>query len=403
MTTTKTIILIILGLFLSFFWSCDETVELNNSSLFDPAVQGQLSRDTLYAELDTTFSIPKQSTRNSTRLMAGSFAGFTFRPIIRFDGLPTNAVISQAHIRFITAGITGGNPQPFVIRAHPIREDWTSDLDPITYDSTITLGSMEVTVDSADTIILPIDTTALGIITSWADEDSSEFNYGIVLNFDGATFVKEFNSNRNTLGPRLVFTYTQPGDTARRDSLLANSDAFLVESNFSRVPDRNHAVTMTPWVTLLQFNTDTLWKRFPDGIVFQSANLQLSIDSANTFISNEFGPNLHILPLTSELSDEMVSVDSSRIVFPEFSINLNRLADDSSFINVPSGSERRELAQYFMQDQLEDLQPVKKLYVGFQNNVEFISYIAFMKRDSADLNKRPRLILEYWIPPSRRY
>lgn len=400
--TMKFLVATLLILFVVVFWSCEETTNFDKEELFSPTVQGKLAIDTLYAEMDTTFSIPEQSTRASDRLLVGSYAGFECRPIIRYTVLPTNATISEARIKFTTAGITGDNPQPFTIKAHPIKNDWLSNTDAIwdnyqdNIDSSITLGTLQVTSDASDTLVMQMDSAGLDYFNRWANEDSSEFNYGFLLDFENANFIKEFNSNRNPRGPQLVLTYTPPSDTTRKDSVISTSDAFLIDSNFNRVANRDYIISLTPWVTLLQFNTGSLLNKYPEGITIVSANLQLAVDKANTHLHQDFGAFLHILRLTSDLDDNMVVIDSSVFGSSVYTIDIRRISDDSSYIDINPSSERSQFARRFIQDLIEDPQPIKKLYVGFSDNIDFLSYIALLKSGH-------RLIVEYWIPPDRRF
>lgn len=386
-----------------FNFSCDETTDLQNSQVFDPSVHGKLSKDTLYAEMDTTFSISIPITQSANRLLTGSFAGVTCKPIIKFVSLPANASISEAHIKFITAAITADFPQPFMVEANPILSDWVKNTDIINVDSTTVLGTMEVTTDSSDTLIMQMNSTGLDFLNRWADEDSSEFNYGFVLNFDNANFMKAFYSNRSSLGPRIVLTYAFPGDTTRVDSMLSNVDGFLIDGNIPRVADRDYAATLSRWATLLQFDTSPLLDKYPDGIIIESANLQLSIDKLSTLFNNDFGTLLRAVRLTSDLNDSVVVVDSSVVNSSSFSIDVTQLINDSSIVNTSPGTERRDFAQLYLQDLVESPNPEKKLYIGFQNNIDFLSYIAFFKRDDPDKSKRPQIIIEYWIPPNRRF
>lgn len=405
----KIYIAVLISLSLLVFWSCDETTKFGKGELFNPAVQGQLASDTLYAEMDTTYSINIPNTRTSDRLMVGSFAGFQCRPILKFTSLPIGATITEAHIQFITADITGDNPQPFTVKAHPILNDWISNTD-VNWDdylqhidTTQTLGSMTASISDNDTIIMDIDSLGLKYFNKWVNEDSVDFNYGFILQYYNANFIKDFNSNRNPQGPQVILSYNFPEDTTLTNSVYSTTDAFLIEGNFSRQPGLNYVTSLLPWVTLLQFNTANLINNLPEGFIIESANLQLSIDRANTFFDSEFGTFLNILKLTSDVDSGGVVVDSSVLGSPTYTIDMTRLSDDSSYVEVNLGAERSNFGQLYIQDRVDNLQTTKKLYVGFKNNIDFLSYIALFKHNHPDLNKRPRLILSYWIPPNSRY
>lgn len=399
----------LLSLIFMVYLSCDETTEFEKGQLFNPAVQGQLATDTLYAEIDTTYSIAIPNTRGSDRLLVGSFAGFHCRPILKFTTLPTGATISGAHIKFITADIAGDNPQPFTVKAFPIVNEWVSNTD-ITWDNyqenidtTKTLGTLEVNISDNDTLIMEMDSLGLKYFNKWVKEDSIDFNYGFLLEYYNANFMKAFNSNRNTKGPQVILTYTFPEDTTHKDSAYSTSDAFLIESDFNKQANRNYVVSLAPWVTLLQFNTNSLLNKLPDGFIVESANLQLAIDRPNSLFDSGFGAYCNILKLTSDIDNNNVEIDTSVFGSSIYTIDIAKFSDDSSYVEVNIGSERRDFAQLFIQDRVDKPQPTKNLYVGFKSNIDFLSYIALLKHDNQDLSKRPRLILEYWIPPGVRF
>jgi hypothetical protein len=390
--------------------SCYETIEINDPDIFNPAIQGEIKMDTIYAQLDTTYSIPEQSTASASRLLTGTFSGLTCRPVLKFTNLPTNATFSEVFFKFFSSGHTGTDTQSFNVKAYLITQNWSNNLDsvwnePGIIDTIKSLGSMEVTVpDSSDQkYTLEVDSiNGLPIINSWADEDSSDFNYGFILSFDNASFINNFHStaNLNSRGPLIVFEYTLPEDTTVfKDSSFATVDAYLIDGNFSLVPNRDYALSLTPWVTLLQFDTEPFLKQFPQGVIISSANLQLSYDESNSLPLSNAG--LSILPLESELDDSTVVTEQP--LGSIFQISVNQISEDSSFVEIIRGSERRDFAQLYWQETLEDPQPIKKLYLGFTSNINFLTYFAFFKRNTADTKMRPRVILEYWIPPNPRF
>jgi len=412
----KTILpIIIIVLILVFWMGCDELTELQDPNLFNPEIHGELIKDTLYAISDTTQSIPKPNTIGSNRLMLGSFSEFSCRPIIKFELLPRNAIFDTAWIKLFTANITGQMPQDFFATAYLIKNDWDSDKDQIwsnfreNIDTTKILGSLAATTSENDTILVPLTEEGIRILNSWANEDSSQFNYGFLLDYNNANFIIEFFSNRLPDGPQLVYRYSIPGDTNFvdvLDSVGATTDAYLIEETFTDGLDlsgSNYTVSMSSLVTLLEFDTGPLFKDFPEGVVISSVNLQLPFDVSSSLLSEDFGAFVHILSLESELEDSVVVVDSTFFGDPLVSIDINQFSSDSTFIEIRQGTERRDFGQVFFQDQINNVQPRKKLYVGFKNNINFLSYFAFTKRKTANNLNRPKLILEYWIPPNSRF
>jgi hypothetical protein len=412
----KTLLPVIIIFPILLFWiGCDELTELQDPDLFNPEIHGELTIDTLYAIADTTQSIPKPSTIGSNRLMLGSFSEFSCRPIIKFELLPQNAVFDTAWIKFFSANTTAEMPQEFFATAYLIENDWDSDKDQVwanyreNIDTTKIIGTLTATTSKNDTILVPFTEEGIKILNSWASEDSSQFNYGFLLDYNNANFIKEFFSNRLPDGPQLVYRFSIPGDTNFvdvLDSVGATTDAYLIEETFTDGVDisgSNYVVSMSSLVTLLEFDTEPLFKDFPEGVVISSVNLQLPFDISRSLLSGDFGAFLHILRLESELEDSVVVIDSTLFGDPLVSIDINQFSQDSSFIEIRAGTERRDFGQVFFQDQINNVQPRKKLYVGFKNNIDFLSYFAFTKRKTANNLNRPKLILEYWIPPNSRF
>jgi len=399
----RRLLLVLVGVFIVYFVSCSENpVDVSETLLLDPAYQSQFFTDTLYAVFDTTYqTTPVENTLESSRILVGSTSGFTFRPIMKFSFIPNKFRVQHAEIRFISTGITGENPQPFEVTAYPILQEWESNTDSLwsNYQANIDfsrpMGNMTITSVDTDTMVLVISDTTL--LNFWADSAGYQQNYGFILDFSNANFVKSFKADNF-----MQLTFILPGDTTVKSDSATIVDAFLIENNFTPAPDRDYVSTLSSKGTILNFDFSPLLKKFPEGIIINSANLQLGIDWDNTLFNPKFKANLWLLRLTSQLKSSKVEIDSSLLQSNLF-VDLNSFSEDSSYIEVKAGNERVELAQGYVQQKMREPESMTGYYIEFKNRIDFLSYLTFFKRDATDISKRPRLILEFMVPPKPRF
>lgn len=392
-----------------FLWNCEENplpvaLEDRNS---------QIVIDTLYARLDTTYTIDKIiSTLESDRLLVGATAGFTFRSVLRFSFLavPDSAVLDSVWMRFVALGANGENPVDFTATGYRVTNLWLSDTSEIWQDYSANVdfanpvGNMLLTPASDDTIIFQFTDFGKQLVQGWIDTNyvvptlmDTVSNYGMAIDFTSANFVKELKA-RNSFeqtGVHLFIRYTAGSDTVMRtDSLLAITDAFLFQGEFPPIPERNQVSSLYPWSTLLDFDLDSLKRKYPNGLVVTSANMQLPVDWANTLTHGGSGPELQILPLINGLSDkDSLEIDSSFIGIITRVIDINRYTADSSFVEVTEGNDRRELASTYIQRKLNFPDVYQGFYVDHKAQNSYLARFSFFKHNFNDPGRRPRLII----------
>ncbi len=383
-----------------FLWNCEE----NPLPVALADRNSQIVIDTLYARFDTTYTLDKTlSTLDSDRLLIGSSYGFSFQPIMRFsvETIPDTANIDSVWIRFVTLQAGGQDLSEFAATGYQVIGLWQTDTDylwqhyPARVNLTDPMGYLRVTTGKEDTLYFNFTEFGKEVIQAWID--STRVNRGMVFDFNYATFIKEFKARDNVTqtGVHLFIRYTAGSDTVMiTDSLLAITDAFLFEGDFQEVPERNQVSSLYPWVTLLDFDLDSLKRKYPDGLVVTSANLQLPVDWANTLTHGGTGPDLQILPLLDGFSDnDSLEVDSSFIGITTRLIDINRYTADSSFVEVTEGNDRKELASTYIQRELNFPGSYEGFFVEHKFQASYLARFSFFKHNFADPNRRPRLIL----------
>ncbi len=388
---------------LLFLFQCSENpVQLSDNQVIDPVRQGTFVTDTLYADFDTTYVQPKPlSTLGATRLLIGSFQNFTLRPIIRFNFNPLKFKVQSATIRFISRGITGDALQEFEVTAYPITQKWTDNTDSIwsqyapNIDFSRPIGRMTVTTAPDDTLELALTDTSL--LNFWADSVGAEQNFGFTLDFSGANFIKSFQSLDS-----LKVKFISAGDTVVKSQSVTLFDAFLVEGQVPQVAGRDVLATLKPQVAVLHFDVDTLLRKNPQGVIINSTNLQWGFDPFHTFVNSALQASFRLVKLNSNLREPVFQIDSSFVQFPANAVPFSQFTEDSIHIEVKDGSARANFAQRFVQDALRDSTNITGYLVEFTNDKDFLSHFAFYRRNDPNPENRPRLIVNYWIPPKPR-
>jgi len=388
--------------------SCSEDPQKLTKNIFDPSTQGTLKDTVLYAIKDTTYQVKSiVDTRFSSRLIIGEYQGIKARPIIRFANLPQGAEILSGKIRFISDGILGADNQTaFTVTAHPVLNYWLTNLDSVwnnpedNFDPNVTLGELDITPIANDTLYLNLNTEGLNRFTLWADTTNQEENYGMILDFSQATFLKYFGSVNSPTNPQLFYTYRLPEDTTQiEDSLSVTFDAFIYSGSINTQSGLNYTSTLFAHATLLKFDLQGFLTAYPDGIVINTANLEIPVNRNNSLFDPVYGPELQILSLLSPIDNPSVEVDSTQNVV----IQLSQWSADSTYLEVRSEEDRQYLARGIIQKQVSNSDSLQGILIQFRDLTKFYSYIAFTKRKEPSAADQPRLKLTFWIPPTTRF
>ncbi len=393
------------------FSSCTENPVDLNRPLYKSKILGALQDTVLYPVRDTTYVLgTRYDTQFSNQLLLGKYRGIEARPIIRFTNLPQNAQFTGITIRFATKGVMkDGTAQPFTVTAYPILQSWKNNLDSVwndytqNFDANRPFGTMEVSTSGSDTLFMPLNDSALVQFTAWADSAALQenVNFGIILDFTEANFLKAFKSLNISDDPSILCTYQVPGDTAvHQDTITATFDAFLYQGTGPQVGEQHNLVSsLIAHIALLQYDIKGFYKRYPDGVVFVSANLEVPFVPEDTQLDHSFGNSLRVSRVLSDFDSSHVRLDSSY----NSSVNFTHLSEDSSSRQVRPGEDRKIFAGYILQKELEIPNTRNTLAIVFGNLRDHYSFFTFYKRQESDPTLLPRLRIVYWIPPGSRF
>jgi len=329
---------------------------------------------------DTSFWL-EINTGRSSKLSLGSFAEFTAFFAIQFDDLkdlPQGSVVERADLILHPLGILGDTlSPPFEAHLLQMLQDWEEDSvlwdqmeagyasDPL---STILIHP---TVGQPDTLPLPP-----GLVRDWID--TTRANYGLLLAFDEAPFVKIFYSRENRYRyPQLRIISTSEGE---RDTIFirARKDVSLIRSSWEIPPTRLMVGSGVKYYTLLKFDLSAISKR----ATINRAYLRLMLDPIVQVKRENYRMRLAWSAVTSaEWNPTSLTIDTTAID------TLGLLAADSLVLNVTR----------FVQDWL--IESNYGLWIAPWRDWEEISRIGFYDSSAeSDSLYWPRLTIYYTEP-----
>ncbi|MFZ0390733.1 MAG: hypothetical protein WAN36_09785, partial [Calditrichia bacterium] len=405
-------------LIFAVIWGCTENPVDLEKNLFSSDIQGVLRDTVLYPVQDSTISQDVVvSTQLANRLLIGKLGNFETRIVLKFtnyDTIPRNAQINEAKIRFNAGEPIGPVTAPFQMMAYPVLNDWITNLDTINFDATALLGETSVSGAPEDsTLYLELNQQGVDKVNFWLDTANVDENYGFYLDFSGAAFIQKFTSINSgaSQDPALIVRYTRPGDTLTiNDTLMATVDSYIYSGEIPTEPGYNYAATLDIHQTLLQFDLEGFANDFPNGVVINSANLQMPVNRTYSLLDNFYGLfTLQVVRLRSGFNGDSVVVDSSI----GLTASISQWSPDSSYIEVLNEADRVRLAQGMVQNQIRDTETEDGFLISFfdavgsgskiANEKEYFSYLAFYRANNPNPGLRPRLVLTYWSPPSSRF
>ena len=425
MVNLKTLLALVLLTGIVIFQCSENPIDLN-PDLVGSNILGTLKDTTLYAINDSSYQTESIiSTQFSSRLILGSVAGFEARPIFRitnFAEVPDSATITDAQFRLVRAGISSiGIGTPISVSIYPVLNAWTTNLDEVwddyqqNIDPSISYATFDIDPEDTTDILVELNAEGLDKVINWfnlywTDPDSiSPENTGFLLDFQNANFLQYFYAINSGYDPTMIVTYTIPNDTTiTTDTLLFNFDAFIYSGEIPKISERNYVATLFPHSTLLQFDLKSFLDMLPRDVSLNSANLQLYIDRENSLINSELGISQTVTLKLTKITETGVTVDSTLGSF----IETNQWGSDSTYIEIKSGSSRKNLARVYIPPQLINIDSTSGLVISIietlstsqkiTNERDYYSYLAFYTAKDPNVALRPKLIIKYWLPPQPR-
>jgi len=362
--------------------------------------------DTLYAISDTSIVEGKNSTAFSGKLLLGTHAEFESRFLIRFPQVPADSFqVDSLQLILTSISNLGETPTLLAGTTYMVTEDWEESVnedenwrwqDVIEYspETSATFELSDIT-DTRHKIDLPVS-----LLDTWQDTTGGGNNFGILVNFDNATYIKEFGSRNNSsfnLAPRLVAVYYNGSlDSTIHDTLFADKDASLIDYTGNIDPDQIQIVSGYSVKSFFKFDLSEI----PQNAAFATMRFILNRDEINSVINREFTEEMYLRTVTSNY-DALPSyeVDSTFTISFNHNVILN---ESSSNVLDISLTERGKNSQYFLQDIINGEIAYGSFMVQYRNEWQGISVYALKGTDASDINQRPKLIFEYYDIPNPR-
>jgi hypothetical protein len=386
-------------------WSCIEGDPLHDIT-GGGINNGGIYLDTLYAISDTSIVEGKLPLPFSGKLLFGSHADFESRFLIRFLNIPADSFQVDS-LKLILTSISnqGETPTPLTGTTYMVTADWEESVngdeswhwqDNID-NSPETSAIFEISdrVETTHTIDLP---TAL--LDTWQDTTGGGNNFGLLVDFNNAPYIKEFGSTNNStfsLIPRMVAVYYNASlDSTIHDTLFADKDASLIDFTGEFNPDLTQIVSGYSVKSFFKFD----FSKIPKTAAFATMRFILTRDVPNSVINRDFTEQMYLRTATSNYDAlPFYEIDSSFVI--NFNHNVT-LAEPSSNVLDISPAERGENSQHFLQDIINGDIPFGSFMVHYRNEWQGISVYAVKGADASDINQRPKLIFEYYDIPNPR-
>jgi hypothetical protein len=399
----KQLLLILLAIMLLVF-ACEDSESINDPLKNQLDDYGELYRDTLTAINSTFIEHGKVNTGSSTKLLLGSYDGFECRFLIKFNPLSgEDVVLDSIFLLLNTASNYGPANSEFEGKIYLVTEEWNSAVnidEDWNYENSISLSSQTssqftcLPEDSTDYNILLPDT----LVSIWNDTSNGGNNFGLLLDFENANYIKEFESGNSSNGPQLIFKYhDSANDSIRNDTVGVSIDASLIDFDGNIQSDSLiYIVSGYTYYSFVEFNLDSI----PENVVISNVNFVFMQDTLNSKVNENLSQNFYLRTVKTPFADLPEYTADSTFVFNSFyNISLSEINNALEISNSLQGYA----GQYFTQSILnKDIEYGSFLlnYVG-----EGITVSKFAIKGANEFikkNNRPKMIIEYFkIPQSR--
>jgi hypothetical protein len=398
--------LVISLILLTGIWSCFEGDPLHDITGERLNNYGGIYRDTLYAIADTSIIEGKVSTESSGKLLLGSFADFDARFLVKFGNLlPDATEIDSLHL-ILTAVSNLGEPLSTITgSAHLVTEDWEESInkdDDWDYRTKIdyspeTTAEFEMSENSEG--IYKIDLPP-ALMTSWQDTTGGNQNFGMLLDFSNAGYIKEFRSVDGPVAsqkPRLaVIYYDEAQDSTFHDTLLVEKDASLIDFNGNIDPQNINIASGYSIRSFFKFDLDSI----PPLAAMSSMNFVFKRDTINSIMNKTSLEEMTIRTVTTDF-DLLPYYETDSTFTTNIFYSLT-LVEDSDNILELNPISRGESAQNFFQDIINGDIQFKSFLVHYRLEGEDISVYTIKNHFDPDPTERPQLIIEYYLVPEPR-
>jgi hypothetical protein len=367
---------------------------------------GNIFLDTLYAMSDTSIVEGKISTAFSGKLLLGSYKEFETRFLVRFPQVPPDSFeVDSLRLILNSSSNQGEATIPITGTVYMVTEDWEESVnDDENWNwrekidlSAGTSSNFELSNEAEDTHIIDLSTN---LLETWRDTTGGGNNFGLLLDYNSASYIKEFGSRNNSDEipiPRLVAIYYNHSlDSTVHDTIFAAKDASIIDFTGTFDPEILKVVSGYSVKSFFKFDMN----RVPTTAALATMRFILNRDVENSVINENLQEAMNLRTATSDY-DALPEYDiDSTFVFSIFHGVV--LVENTTNVLDISAANRGPNSQNFLQSIVNDDVPFGSFMVHYRNEWDGVSVYAIKDSNSEDIYMRPKLIVEYYNIPSPR-
>jgi hypothetical protein len=231
---------------------------------------------------------------------------------------------------------------------------------------------------------------------SWRDTTGGNNNFGLMLDFEHADFIKEFYSGNTIYPPELIWTYRHSAtDSIIRDTTLVTHDAHLIDFSGDLDP---HSLFVTAGYLIhsfIKFN----FSQLPNNINISYVNFEFSCDLDHSHINGNKSQDFFLKNVKTPFN--LLSYEDNIIIDETVSEDLFLLKDqdNTALVRDKEQLKKSDTGRYYIQDILSgiidhDSFLLMYTYQGFDASTYAI-------KRSKHGKEAPRIIIGYntLIPP----
>jgi hypothetical protein len=237
-------------------------------------------------------------------------------------------------------------------------------------------------------------------MNTWQDTTGGGNNFGLLLDYNTASYIKEFGSKNNTAEvpvPRLVAVYYNEAlDSTIHDTSFADKDASLIDFTGTFDPDVLQMVSGYSVKSFLKFDLSSI----PPNAAMATMRFILNRDIENSVVNNNLTEQMFVRVATSDYDVlPEYQIDSTFAFNLFFNVVLTEIS--SNLLDITPG-DRGFSSQNFLQSIINDDVPLGSFMVQYRNEWDGISVYAVRDSEYDEISRRPKIVVEYYNVPNPR-
>lgn len=264
------------------------------------APNGQRAVDTTTVRVlvEATFQDTLTATGSSIFLDLGQIDNVQSRALLRFKAVPDSIDISKVTLILDTNTIIaqGQTKSRFLASVHRVTSDWEeSTVTSEDFGDAFELAALgEAEIVSTGAVVTGFDTLStesirfefnqdgVDLVSDWADTTLPD-NFGILIDFDDAEFVKEFIAGNSAFNqPRLEIVGLKSNGEQDTVLTVVDEDAFLAREMSELPGGPLYIDNVFSWQTVLQFDLSEI----PRESTINEAILEIDVDKSVTQVKS---------------------------------------------------------------------------------------------------------------------